>query len=616
MSRISVCSIVKNEEKNIEKMLESVKKYGFEIVVVDTGSTDRTKEIAAKYTDKVFDFEWCDDFAKAKNFAASKAGNDWILFMDADEWIEFIDLEEMEYFIRKYQNAVGSVFMDNITGTPDNPGPPSRIHIERLYDRRKFHYIKPIHEMLAPKYGKLMDNLQLQTVLGHSGYCMDDETRIRKSKRNLELLFRELEEDPENPYLFFQIGKGYQMVNDHENSVKYFEKGLSYHPDEELDYVHHMHIAYEDELAQLKKSRENATLAGTDGNGKDRAKISVIIPCHDVENMIDRCLLSVTGQTTGLDNVEIICVDDKSSDGTVAHLLEWEKKYPENIMVIRCEENHRQGAARNIGLDYASGEYVTFIDADDWVENDYLEKLSAPLKDNYYDMVVTNYGRDTYDGPDPIGFDASKRSTGKEDRAMLIDTDDKRELFIYLQLVPYSACYRLIKRSLLADNGVYFMEDLAYEDTAWGLMTYLYVRSLFFVEENLYHYYVKEDSTILKKNALYHADMLKVQENKLAILKDSGYWGKFREVLEFEHIRSCYLSFLKVLALRYDDPPYDLFVQMKDHINGNIPDCRNNRYIKEGLNDFQKALLDMLYVPVDEEGFGFVMKAIVDHGGV
>lgn len=247
MKKISVCSIVKNEEKNIEKMLESVSKYDFEIVVVDTGSTDRTKEIARKYTDKVFDFEWCDDFSAAKNYAMSLAENNWILFLDADEWIERFNEDEVDYFMKHYPDAVGSVYMDNLTGTPDNPGPVSRIHIERLFNRKRFHYVSPIHEMIAPKFGKDMENLLVDIILGHSGYCMDEETRKRKSRRNLDMLFKEYEKRPDDPYLCFQIGKGYQMVSDHENAFKYFEKGLSYHPDEELDYVRAMTECYEEE---------------------------------------------------------------------------------------------------------------------------------------------------------------------------------------------------------------------------------------------------------------------------------------------------------------------------------------------------------------------------------
>ncbi|MCR4990702.1 MAG: glycosyltransferase [Lachnospiraceae bacterium] len=353
-----------------------------------------------------------------------------------------------------------------------------------------------------------------------------------------------------------------------------------------------------------------------DGENKEKERISIIIPCHNVEGQIDRCLKSVTGQTMGLDDVEIICVDDCSNDSTVDHLLKWEEKYPENIMVVRCDQNRRQGAARNIGLSYATGKYVTFVDADDWLEYDYLERLSAPLRFNDYDLVLANYVRDHYAGDEPIQLDAKDRGTGGSARSMLIDTDDKREIFLYLQLVPYSACYRLIKKSLLDDNNIRFIEERAYEDTAWGLETCLLVKKVYFAEEYLYHYYVKDDSTVLKKNEDYHADMLYVQEEKLNKLKHCGFFERYRNVLEFEHIRSCYLSFLKVLALRYDDPPYDLFVRLKEHIKENIPDIGDNPYIKEGLDPFQKALLDIVYVPLDEDGFRQIISAIRDHGGL
>lgn len=87
-STISVCMIVKNEEKNIEDCLKSVKRIADEIVIVDTGSTDNTKGIVAQYTDKIYDFEWCDDFSAARNFSISKATKDFILWIDADDLLE------------------------------------------------------------------------------------------------------------------------------------------------------------------------------------------------------------------------------------------------------------------------------------------------------------------------------------------------------------------------------------------------------------------------------------------------------------------------------------------------------------------------------------------------
>ncbi len=85
-------------------------------------------------------------------------------------------------------------------------------------------------------------------------------------------------------------------------------------------------------------------------------KISVIIPCYNVEKYIDRCLTSVVNQTIGLKMLEIICVNDGSTDGAWEKLCQWEKQCPENMLAVDCKENGAQGRARNIALSYASGE--------------------------------------------------------------------------------------------------------------------------------------------------------------------------------------------------------------------------------------------------------------------
>ena len=97
---ISICIICKNEEQNIEHCLKSFDNIGYEIVVVDTGSTDNTKEIAMKYTANVYDFEWCNDFAVAKNFAISKASNDFVMVIDSDEYLEQIDMKLLESMLK------------------------------------------------------------------------------------------------------------------------------------------------------------------------------------------------------------------------------------------------------------------------------------------------------------------------------------------------------------------------------------------------------------------------------------------------------------------------------------------------------------------------------------
>ena len=109
-------------------------------------------------------------------------------------------------------------------------------------------------------------------------------------------------------------------------------------------------------------------------------KISVIIPCYNAQAYIPRCLHSIFSQTIGMETLEIILVNDASTDHTLDILLQFENKFPDSVIVVNLEQNIRQGGARNVGLSYASGEYVAFLDADDWWEEDKLKKQLEVLR--------------------------------------------------------------------------------------------------------------------------------------------------------------------------------------------------------------------------------------------
>lgn len=253
MIPISVCIIAKNEEKRIGRCLESLLPYGFEIVIVDTGSTDRTKEIASKYTSCIYDFEWVNDFSAARNFSLEKASNNWIFMMDCDEWIESIDMEEFTYFRKHYSHAVGSVTRQNLTGSPEH-------HIltfdqtERLFNKKHFHYTRKIHEQLTPKVGKDFEAILLNTTIGHDGYLMTEAEKEIKSHRNISLLKEELAQEPDNPYILYQLGKGCDMIADFDNAIEYYAKALSYDLDPTLAYVQSLVISYGEDLLKTNQS--------------------------------------------------------------------------------------------------------------------------------------------------------------------------------------------------------------------------------------------------------------------------------------------------------------------------------------------------------------------------
>ena len=130
-------------------------------------------------------------------------------------------------------------------------------------------------------------------------------------------------------------------------------------------------------------------------------KISIIVPCYNVEKYVGKCIESLLAQTIGRDKLELIFINDASTDGTLRILKAYERMDPEHICVITYDENIKQGGARNIGLSYATGNYIGFVDADDWIEPDMYERLLTMVKKYNCDMDWRN---------SVVGYTPSKRS--------------------------------------------------------------------------------------------------------------------------------------------------------------------------------------------------------------
>lgn len=183
MVTISVCMIVKNEEEVLERCLNSLQGIADEIVIVDTGSTDRTKEIAANYTSRIYDFAWIHDFSAARNFAFSKATKDYIYSADADEVLEEKDrqkflqlkqvlLPEIEIVEMIYVNPEDCNMVYNYTKEPR----------PKLFKRlREFRWIDPIHETIALNPLVYSSDIEIQ----HRPQCLH-------SGRDFQALEREL----------------------------------------------------------------------------------------------------------------------------------------------------------------------------------------------------------------------------------------------------------------------------------------------------------------------------------------------------------------------------------------------------------------------------------------
>ncbi|BBH21095.1 beta 1,4 glucosyltransferase [Paenibacillus baekrokdamisoli] len=218
MVTVSLCMIVKNEEKTIGGCLSSIAKAVDEIVIVDTGSTDQTKAIVSTFTDKVYPYKWIDDFAAARNFAFRQATKDYILWLDADDILKEEDCNKFMELKKELDPSVDSVTMVYNYAFDEYGNPTSRFRRNRLVKRENdFKWIGAIHEYLDVKGNIVNSDISVTHCRIH-----------RKSDRNLKIfqnrLMRGETFTPRDLYYYANELLDHQKYN---KAITYFDKFLA-----------------------------------------------------------------------------------------------------------------------------------------------------------------------------------------------------------------------------------------------------------------------------------------------------------------------------------------------------------------------------------------------------
>ena len=207
--RISQCMIVKNEEKNIERALSWGRDIMWEQIVVDTGSKDRTAELAERLGAKVFFFPWQEDFAAAKNYAIEKAEGDWIAFLDADEYMAADDAKRFRRLLEELEPKAYdgiSTGWQQIDGKGNIFASGTQIRFFRnLPDIR---YRRRIHEQLISTAGRALKvgDVVASFSIFHTGYQGEDSVETVRSDRNRRLILKELQENPKDREMMGYMG--------------------------------------------------------------------------------------------------------------------------------------------------------------------------------------------------------------------------------------------------------------------------------------------------------------------------------------------------------------------------------------------------------------------------
>lgn len=255
-------------------------------------------------------------------------------------------------------------------------------------------------------------------------------------------------------------------------------------------------------------------------------KLSVIIPIYNVEKYLNECLDSISKQT--LKDIEIICIDDGSTDNSPNILKEYLKK-DKRIRII-TQKNKGQSAARNLGIKESHGEYIAFVDSDDFIEPDMLEKLYAKAKDNNLDMAmckIATYDNQTKEIKDNVWY--YMLGVFRDFEKEIFSHKDTKEFTCNIAVTPYNKIY---KTSLLKDNDILFPEGVIFEDEKFFYDTYLRAKRVSIVDEFLYYYRVnRKGSTVDITKENDYTDIIEISQQIRETFRQTNNYEDYKNLL-------------------------------------------------------------------------------------
>ena len=302
-------------------------------------------------------------------------------------------------------------------------------------------------------------------------------------------------------------------------------------------------------------------------------KVSVIVPVYNSAPFLSKCIESLLFQT--LQDIEIILINDASTDNSLDILLKYKAMYPEKIVVIHSEINQRQGGARNLGIEIAKGEYIGFVDSDDWIEKEmYFELYQEAIKQNSdicYAKVQQidekgNISEDNVNYFLPIG-----NVTEKERKEMLICHITRIVRNIY-------------KRSLLIENNIRFPVHLQYEDIIFDPLVLLYAKDIAAVNKTFYNYYIHSNSTTHKIDEQKYKDRLNVAQLLVEEFKKRNYYEKYKDEIDYLYFRKGFIH----TALKYITNAQiiktDVISEIVSSLLYVVPQHQNNPYYRQKIS--------------------------------
>lgn len=306
-------------------------------------------------------------------------------------------------------------------------------------------------------------------------------------------------------------------------------------------------------------------------------KVSVIVPIYNVEKYLEKCINSLLSQT--LEDIQIILVNDGSKDNSGNIAKEYEKNNKNRIIYVE-KENGGLSDARNYGLKYATGDFIAFLDSDDYIEkNAYEEMYNKAIEENA-DYVECDF---IWEFPNKIRVD--KQYSYK----------NKKEMLSFVRVVAWN---KLIKRQLIIDNNLEFPKGLRYEDVEFTYKLIPFINKFAYVDKPFIHYVQREGSIANVQNERT-ADIFTVLDNVIEFYKKNNIYEEYRNELEYNYARYLLCSSLKRMCkIKAKTIREKLLTESWERLNLNFPNWKENVILKTvniGKNKYMRTVNKSTY---------------------
>ncbi|MFP3153754.1 glycosyltransferase [Lachnospiraceae bacterium ZAX-1] len=302
--------------------------------------------------------------------------------------------------------------------------------------------------------------------------------------------------------------------------------------------------------------------------------ISIIIPCYNSEELLDHCFTSIREQTLGMDKLEVVFINDASTDATLDKLLNYEKRFPESVIVINSPVNKKQNGARNLGLERATGTYVMFVNADDWVKPQLCETLYK---------IAQEYDTDIIQHPCIYYFSETVQEQEEGLRYGVLNADDrniKRELLIGMYMT-FGSQNKFYKHSLIQKVGARFVEQLACEEASFVYPLLFEAKKLYCMSESMYYCRQSSVTGIARANPDQIYDRPKAQLHLLKeISTNQERTNTFYNEIEFYFLYTYYVETVYLAGSQNLALGIDYFEGMQKLVQELFPEYEQNPYLK------------------------------------